>query len=148
MTAATSTPHTSQPVTLGRLALRGGRRCAASMQVTAAPSRSVDASTSGVMHARDRRSLRSYTGEDGFEISVPEEDALKLAKKLLENPRIRLCGLGPRDSLRLEAGLCLYGEKIARRDPLLMPRPLAQPGPHQKCSCIIRLLCSRVEASS
>ena len=42
---------------------------------------------------------------------MPQEDALKLAKKLLENPRIRLCGLGPRDSLRLEAGLCLYGAR-------------------------------------
>ena len=51
-----------------------------------------------------------YTGEDGFEISVPNDSALELAKKLLENPRNRLCGLGARDSLRLEAGLCLYGE--------------------------------------
>ncbi len=52
-----------------------------------------------------------YTGEDGFEISVPNERALELAKKLLENPRNRLCGLGARDSLRLEAGLCLYGAR-------------------------------------
>ena len=55
------------------------------------------------------RCLLRYTGEDGFEISVPDERALELAKKLLENPRNRLCGLGARDSLRLEAGLCLYG---------------------------------------
>lgn len=54
-----------------------------------------------------------YTGEDGFEISVPDERAVELAKKLLENPRNRLCGLGARDSLRLEAGLCLYGEAIS-----------------------------------
>ena len=52
-----------------------------------------------------------YTGEDGFEISVPAERALELAKKLLENPHVRLCGLGARDSLRLEAGLCLYGAR-------------------------------------
>lgn len=52
-----------------------------------------------------------YTGEDGFEISVPAERAVELAKKLLENPRVRLCGLGARDSLRLEAGLCLYGAR-------------------------------------
>ena len=52
-----------------------------------------------------------YTGEDGFEISVPAERAVELAKKLLENPKVRLCGLGPRDSLRLEAGLCLYGAR-------------------------------------
>ena len=40
---------------------------------------------------------------------MPDEKAVELAKKLLENPRNRLCGLGARDSLRLEAGLCLYG---------------------------------------
>eukprot|EP00884_Botryococcus_braunii_P017173 jgi/Botrbrau1/4139/Bobra.0192s0012.2 len=51
-------------------------------------------------------------GEDGFEISVPNDQILKLAKKLLENPRVRLCGLGARDSLRLEAGLCLYGNDL------------------------------------
>ncbi|CAL8472131.1 g11673 [Coccomyxa elongata] len=53
-----------------------------------------------------------YTGEDGFEISVPHDKALELTKKLLENPRIRMCGLGARDSLRLEAGLCLYGNDL------------------------------------
>ena len=40
---------------------------------------------------------------------MPGERAVELAKKLLENPRVRLCGLGARDSLRLEAGMCLYG---------------------------------------
>ena len=42
---------------------------------------------------------------------MPAERAVELAKKLLESPRVRLCGLGPRDSLRLEAGLCLYGAR-------------------------------------
>ncbi len=42
---------------------------------------------------------------------MPHDKALELTKKLLENPRIRMCGLGARDSLRLEAGLCLYGGK-------------------------------------
>ena len=42
---------------------------------------------------------------------MPDERAVELAKKLLENPRNRLCGLGARDSLRLEAGLCLYGAR-------------------------------------
>lgn len=51
-----------------------------------------------------------YTGEDGFEISAPDPQALELTKKLLGDERVRMCGLGPRDSLRLEAGLCLYGE--------------------------------------
>lgn len=40
---------------------------------------------------------------------MPDDRAVELAKKFLENPRNRLCGLGARDSLRLEAGLCLYG---------------------------------------
>eukprot|EP00252_Welwitschia_mirabilis_P018223 TRINITY_DN40508_c0_g1_i1.p1 TRINITY_DN40508_c0_g1~~TRINITY_DN40508_c0_g1_i1.p1 ORF type:complete len:411 (-),score=76.60 TRINITY_DN40508_c0_g1_i1:157-1389(-) len=55
-----------------------------------------------------------YTGEDGFEISVPSEDAVDLAKAILEKGegKIRLTGLGARDSLRLEAGLCLYGNDM------------------------------------
>ncbi|OIV91919.1 hypothetical protein TanjilG_26038 [Lupinus angustifolius] len=55
-----------------------------------------------------------YTGEDGFEISVPSENALDLAKAILEKSegKIRLTGLGARDSLRLEAGLCLYGNDM------------------------------------
>jgi glycine cleavage system T protein (aminomethyltransferase) len=54
-----------------------------------------------------------YTGEDGFEISIAAADAEKLARKLLENPSVALAGLGARDSLRTEAGLCLYGSDIA-----------------------------------
>jgi Aminomethyltransferase folate-binding domain len=50
-----------------------------------------------------------YTGEDGFELSIPDGQALELTRKLLENEEVRMCGLGARDSLRLEAGLCLYG---------------------------------------
>ncbi|KAI8462982.1 MAG: hypothetical protein J3K34DRAFT_389317 [Monoraphidium minutum] len=53
-----------------------------------------------------------YTGEDGFEISVPNSAANKLAEKLVADPEVRLSGLGPRDSLRLEAGLCLYGNDL------------------------------------
>jgi aminomethyltransferase len=53
-----------------------------------------------------------YTGEDGFEISVPEDAALPLARRLLGDPRVRPAGLGARDSLRLEAGLCLHGQDI------------------------------------
>ncbi|KAK2080571.1 hypothetical protein QBZ16_000425 [Prototheca wickerhamii] len=53
-----------------------------------------------------------YTGEDGFEISVPNAAALDLAKKLVADERVRLCGLGARDALRLEAGLCLYGNDL------------------------------------
>ncbi|MDP3531820.1 MAG: glycine cleavage T C-terminal barrel domain-containing protein, partial [Alphaproteobacteria bacterium] len=53
-----------------------------------------------------------YTGEDGFEISVHEKDAVKLAKLLLQNDSVKLAGLGARDSLRLEAGLPLYGHDL------------------------------------
>src|SRR3954471_6359484 len=57
-------------------------------------------------------SRSGYTGEDGFEISVPAADAEALATKLLENSDVLPIGLGARDSLRLEAGLCLYGHDI------------------------------------
>ena len=53
-----------------------------------------------------------YTGEDGFEISVPEEQAIALAEALLAQPEVKPAGLGARDTLRLEAGLCLYGHDI------------------------------------
>jgi aminomethyltransferase len=53
-----------------------------------------------------------YTGEDGFEISVPGEAAEALARRLLAMAEVKPVGLGARDSLRLEAGLCLYGHDI------------------------------------
>ncbi len=53
-----------------------------------------------------------YTGEDGFEISVPAEHAITLAEALLAQPEVAPAGLGARDTLRLEAGLCLYGHDI------------------------------------
>ena len=57
-------------------------------------------------------SRSGYTGEDGFEISVPANDAERLATALLADPAVLPIGLGARDSLRLEAGLCLYGHDI------------------------------------
>ena len=57
-------------------------------------------------------SRSGYTGEDGFEISVPAGQAEALAKTLLANSDVLPIGLGARDSLRLEAGLCLYGHDI------------------------------------
>ena len=57
-------------------------------------------------------SRTGYTGEDGFEISVSNQAAAKLADALLADARVRPVGLGARDSLRLEAGLCLYGSDI------------------------------------
>jgi aminomethyltransferase len=53
-----------------------------------------------------------YTGEDGFELSLPADQAETLADRLLQEPEVVPAGLGARDSLRLEAGLCLYGNDI------------------------------------
>ena len=57
-------------------------------------------------------SRSGYTGEDGFEISVPTDQADALARRLLAEPEVAPIGLGARDSLRLEAGLCLYGHDM------------------------------------
>ena len=57
-------------------------------------------------------SRSGYTGEDGFEISVPETEAESLCRALLAMEEVEPIGLGARDSLRLEAGLCLYGHDI------------------------------------
>ncbi|MBP6337387.1 MAG: glycine cleavage system aminomethyltransferase GcvT [Vitreoscilla sp.] len=53
-----------------------------------------------------------YTGEDGFEISVHQDQAVALARALLDQPEVKPAGLGARDTLRLEAGMCLYGHDI------------------------------------
>jgi len=79
-----------------------------------------DVSATKFMDAGPRRigmfncfvSRSGYTGEDGFEISIPSADAEAFAGQLLENPDVLPIGLGARDSLRLEAGLCLYGHDI------------------------------------
>ncbi|XP_051156046.1 aminomethyltransferase, mitochondrial [Leptopilina boulardi] len=65
-----------------------------------------------IMNETVRISRCGYTGEDGFEISVPEKIAEQLVEKILTIPDVKLAGLGARDSLRLEAGLCLYGHDI------------------------------------
>ncbi len=57
-------------------------------------------------------SRTGYTGEDGFEISIEGADAERVARALLAEPEVLPIGLGARDSLRLEAGLCLYGHDI------------------------------------
>ncbi len=74
----------------------------------------------GFMHYRDAAlgpvraqiSRSGYTGEDGFELSVPAADAPQLWNLLLADPLVKPVGLGARDSLRLEAGLCLYGHEL------------------------------------
>lgn len=57
-------------------------------------------------------SRSGYTGEDGYELSVPASESEKIGRLLLEQPEVELIGLGARDSLRLESGLCLYGHDI------------------------------------
>ena len=57
-------------------------------------------------------SRSGYTGEDGYEISVPSEHVEKIARSLLSNALVEPIGLGARDSLRMEGGLCLYGNDI------------------------------------
>ena len=72
------------------------------------------------MHAMQARimgcdclvSCSGYTGEDGYEIAVPAEKATDFASAILENDNVAMIGLGARDTLRLEAGLCLYGNDI------------------------------------
>ncbi len=57
-------------------------------------------------------SRSGYTGEDGFEISLPNEQAAPLVRRLLANSKVKPAGLGARDTLRLEAGLHLYGQDM------------------------------------
>jgi aminomethyltransferase len=71
---------------------------------------SIETDVAGVVGCRVTRC--GYTGEDGFEISVPSEKIEHVTYSLMENLDVKLAGLGARDSLRLEAGLCLYGNDI------------------------------------
>ena len=59
-----------------------------------------------------RISRLGYTGEDGYEISIPEDKAMEITRAFLAHEDCKAAGLGARDSLRLEAGLCLYGNDI------------------------------------
>ena len=65
-----------------------------------------------IMGVDCRISRLGYTGEDGFEISIPSETAIEIAKLFLKDEDCEPAGLGSRDSLRLESGLCLYGNDI------------------------------------
>ena len=78
---------------------------AASMPFMSALPVEIDGSRLAIMRS-------GYTGEDGYEISVPSEDAVRIAESLLAEDEVEPAGLGARDSLRLEAGLCLYGHDI------------------------------------
>ena len=74
--------------------------------------RFMDVRSVKIMGADSVVSRSGYTGEDGFEISVPRTIAEAVARALLERPQTAMIGLGARDSLRLEAGLCLYGSDL------------------------------------
>lgn len=78
----------------------------------AAEMRFMDVATLTLAGADCWVSRSGYTGEDGFEISVPASHAETLAQRLLDHPDVAPIGLGARDSLRLEGGLCLYGHDI------------------------------------
>ena len=60
-------------------------------------------------------SRSGYTGEDGFELSVPNEDVTQIVEEILSFESVLPIGLGARDSLRLEAGLCLYGQDLDKK---------------------------------
>ncbi len=96
------------------LALQGPAAAAVmarlSAEAAALPFMGVAALTIGGVPAWISRS--GYTGEDGFEISLPGDLAEAFAERLLAEPEVAPAGLGARDSLRLEAGLCLYGNDI------------------------------------
>ncbi len=96
------------------LALQGPRAAAALAAIApdAAALRFMDAAELTVAGVRAIVSRSGYTGEDGFEISLPAADAEELATLLLADPDVQPAGLGARDSLRLEAGLPLYGHDI------------------------------------
>jgi aminomethyltransferase len=96
------------------IALQGPKACSVLEKFcpTAPAMRFMDAGPHAVDGIDCFVSRSGYTGEDGFEISVPAEHAEALARKLLENSDVLPIGLGARDSLRLEAGLCLYGHDI------------------------------------
>ncbi|WP_299745422.1 glycine cleavage system aminomethyltransferase GcvT [uncultured Tateyamaria sp.] len=78
----------------------------------AADMRFMDVATLALNGVEAWVSRSGYTGEDGYEISVPVDAAEAIAKALLDHSDVEAVGLGARDSLRLEAGLCLYGHDI------------------------------------
>jgi aminomethyltransferase len=90
----------------------GAEAALAALCPDAAQMRFMDVATLTINGAECWVSRSGYTGEDGYEISVPEDQAEALTRRLLEDDSVELIGLGARDSLRLEAGLCLYGNDI------------------------------------
>ncbi|WP_281857976.1 glycine cleavage system aminomethyltransferase GcvT [Litoreibacter halocynthiae] len=96
------------------LALQGpaAEKVLSALNPAAADMNFMDVATLSLNGAECWVSRSGYTGEDGYEISVPNADAVALAQALLDHDDVEPIGLGARDSLRLEAGLCLYGHDI------------------------------------
>ncbi len=99
------------------IALQGPKAEAALARLApgTAAMRFMDVRDVDILGARCVVTRSGYTGEDGFEISLPNDDATRVAEALLEDPAVAPIGLGARDSLRLEAGLCLYGADLDER---------------------------------
>ncbi|EEX36023.1 glycine cleavage system aminomethyltransferase GcvT [Vibrio metschnikovii] len=96
------------------LALQGPKaaQILAQWQPAVADMRFMDIQTLAINGIECIVSRSGYTGEDGFEISVPADKAVAFAQALAEHPDVEWIGLGARDSLRLECGLCLYGHDL------------------------------------
>jgi len=98
------------------LAIQGPEACAAlaALVPAVAAMRFMDAGVFSIDGNLSFISRSGYTGEDGFEISVPVAAVEDVAERLLRHPSVQLVGLGARDSLRLEAGLCLCGHDLGK----------------------------------
>lgn len=96
------------------LALQGPEAAVALLRLGAdlSPMRFMDAAEVRIAGVKCLVTRSGYSGEDGFEISAPADQAMGLAESLLANDAVAPIGLGARDSLRLEAGLCLYGHDM------------------------------------
>jgi aminomethyltransferase len=106
---------TVEPLTDQALVALQGPKAAAALGTLAPEIRAMDFMEVRAVALLGRTCLVSrsgYTGEDGFEISMPEHSAEALCQTLLHDPAVAPVGLGARDSLRLEAGLCLYGSDL------------------------------------
>ncbi|MCO5108994.1 MAG: glycine cleavage system aminomethyltransferase GcvT [Burkholderiaceae bacterium] len=90
----------------------------AALDPAAASLRFMQSATLRLLGADCFTTRSGYTGEDGYEISLPLAKAEAIVSRLLDNPAVQLAGLGARDTLRLEAGLCLYGHDL---DPATSP---------------------------
>jgi aminomethyltransferase len=112
--AALEPAHRVEELDRGLLALQGPQAAAVMARLApgAAELRFMQRAELTLAGQACRVARSGYTGEDGFEISVAADHTETLARLLLEQPEVEPAGLGARDSLRLEAGLCLYGHEL------------------------------------